>query len=344
MKKALITGITGQDGSYLAELLLEKGYEVHGLVRPASSKLSRIEHLSNDSSLKKRFFLHSGDLCDFPSLKKAVKDIQPDEVYNLATMSHINDFFQMPELTTDVAAMGTLRLLESIRIHCPAARVFQAASSELFGNAKETPQTEETPFSPRSLYGIAKLFSFWAVDHYRKTHGLFACSGILFNHESPRRDGSFVSRKIIAGIAHIHAGLQQKLILGNLDVARDWGYAKDFVDGIWRMLQQDIPEDFILATGRTTTVRKFVEMAFHEAGIKIIWEGIGLDEKGIDCATGQIVVEISSEFFRPIENNIIVGNPSKAKERLGWVPQTSLEELIRIMMNSDREQLQLNKQ
>lgn len=338
MKKALITGITGQDGSYLAELLLEKGYVVHGLIRRDSS-LSRISHLSNDTSLKERLFLHIGDLRDTSSLNQVIQCVQPDEIYNLAAMSHIHDYLHMPEHTMDAAAMGPLRLLEAIKNHCPSARLFQANSSELFGNAKEMPQTEKTPFYPRSLYGIAKLSTFWAIVHYREHHHLFSCNGILFNHESPRRDQTFVSRKITSAIARIHAGLQDKLILGNLDAQRDWGYAKDFVEGMWQMLQQKTAEDFIFATGQAATVRKFVELAFLQAGIEIFWEGEGINEKGIDRSTRKVVVEVSSEFFRPIEDVVLVGDPSKAKQKLGWSHKTSLEELVSLMIMADKEQI-----
>ena len=344
MKKALITGITGQDGSYLAELLLEKGYAVHGLIRHTSN-LDRIEHLCNKDLFKERLFFHKGDLCDSSSLKRVVDFIRPDEIYNLASISHMMESFDMPEHTADVAAMGTLRLLESVRIHCPSAKFYQATSSELFGHAKEMPQTETTPFHPRSLYGVAKLYSFWAVAHYREAYRLFGCNGILFNHESPRRGETFVSRKIILAIVRIHAGLQERLILGNLDAKRDWGYAKDFVEGMWLMLQQQAPEDYILATGQTATVRKFVELAFLEVGMKISWQGKGVNEKGIDSSTGKIIVEVSPKFFRPSEDNVLVGDPSKAKNKLGWVPKTSLQEIVQIMIKSDREQLQdsLNK-
>jgi GDPmannose 4,6-dehydratase len=343
MKKALITGITGQDGSYLAELLLVKGYEVHGLTRQTSLEPGPIGHLCEEESYKERFFLHRGDLRDSSSLKHVIDFVQPDEMYNLASVSHMVESYDRPEHTADVAAMGTLRLLEAIRIHCPTARFYQATSSELFGNAKEMPQTEKTPFSPRSLYGIAKLYSFLAVVHFRETYQLFACNGILFNHESPRRGETFVSRKIVLAALRIHAGLQDKLILGNLDAKRDWGYAKDFVEGMWGMLQREVPEDYVLATGQATTVRKFVELAFLEVGMEISWEGQCLNEKGIDRLTGKVVVQVSPDFFRPVEDNVLVGDPSKAKEKLGWCPKTSLQELVQIMMKSDREQLGMSE-
>lgn len=337
MKKALITGINGQDGSYLAELLLEKGYEVHGLVR--SSKLDRIQHLCDGEDYKHKFYLHQGDLCDSSSLKKIIEAVQPDEIYNLASISHMMESFEKPEHTADVAALGTLRLLELVKMFCPQAKFFQATSSELFGKAQEIPQTETTPFRPRSLYGIAKFYSYLAVNFYRETYRMFACNGILFNHESPRRGEAFVSRKIILAVARIDAGMQEKLILGNLDAKRDWGYAKDFVKGMWQMLQQEVPEDYILATGQTTTVRNFVELAFLEVGLKISWIGSGVNEKGIDCATGKVVVEVSPDFFRPEEDNVLVGDPGKAKKKLNWVPQTPLKELVKIMMKADRENL-----
>lgn len=334
--KALITGITGQDGSYLAELLLEKGYEIHGVVRPTSSKLNQIEHLSHHE----RVTLHHGDMCDSESLQRVIDTVQPDEIYNLAALSHIQDSYDLPEKTTDVAALGTLRILEAIRIYFPSARLFQALSSELFGQSQEAPQTENTPFAPRSIYGAAKLYAYWTVVHYRNFHKLFTCNGILFNHESPRRSETFVSRKIIAGIVRILAGLQDRLVLGNLDAVRDWGYAKDFVEGMWRMLQLEAPEDFILATGQTTTVRRFAELAFREVGIKISWEGQGINEKGIDSATGKIVIEISPLFFRPNETNVLVGDSTKAKQKLGWTNQTTLEKLVQIMVNAELQQME----
>ncbi len=341
MKKALVTGITGQDGSYLAELLLEKGYEVHGLVRRSSSfNLHRIEHLCNDPSLKEWLFLHEGDLGDSSSLKRVVEEVQPNEVYNLAAMSHVKVSFDVPEYTANVDALGTLRLLEAVRTNCPKARFYQASTSELFGKAKEIPQNELTPFYPRSPYGVAKLYGYWAVVNYREAYGLYACNGILFNHESPRRGETFVSRKITIAAARIHAGFQEKLVLGNLDAQRDWGFARDFVEGMWRMLQQDEPEDFVLATGKTTTVRKFVELSFQAVGMDILWEGKGVDEKGRDRATGRIIVEISPEFFRPAEVDLLIGDASKATEKLGWSSKTSLEELVQIMMRADIERVQ----
>ena len=341
MKKALITGITGQDGSYLAELLLEKGYVVHGLVRRSSScNLPRIMHLCQDASLNDRFFLHEGDLSDSSSLKRVVDLVQPDEIYNLAAMSHVKVSFDVPEYTANIDALGTLRLLEAARTNSPHARFYQASTSELFGKVKEIPQSETTPFYPRSPYGVAKLYAYWAVVNYREAYGMYACNGILFNHESPRRGETFVSRKITIAIAQMKAGLQERLVLGNLDAKRDWGYAKDFVVGMWEMLQQDSPEDFVLATGETTSVRDFVELAFREVGIEIAWQGKGVEEKGFDRATGNLLVEVSPEFFRPSEVDLLIGDPSKAKKKLGWSSQTKLQELVSIMVKSDLEMVQ----
>lgn len=336
MKKAFITGITGQDGSYLAELLLEKGYSVHGLVRrSSSSNLCRIQHLINDEWLKDRFFLHEGDLGDFSSLKRAVQATEPDEVYNLAAMSHVKVSFDIPEYTANVDALGVLRLLEAVRSVCPQARFYQASTSELFGKVQEVPQSENTPFHPRSPYGVAKLYAYWIVVNYREAYGMHACNGILFNHESPRRGETFVSRKITIGIARIVAGLQEKIVLGNLEAKRDWGYAKDFVEGMWLMLQQETPEDFVLATGKTATVQHFVELAFREVNIEIIWVGDGLEKKGIDRISRKVLVEVSPEFFRPAEVDFLVGNASKAKQKLNWLPKTTLKELVQLMISSD---------
>lgn len=336
MRIAFITGITGQDGSYLAELLLEKGYIVHGLIRRSSSvNVFRIAHLCENEKLKNRFYLHEGDLCDTNNLKWIIKNIQPEEVYNLGAMTHVKTSFEMPEYTADVDGIGTLRLLESIRQSHPKAKFYQASTSELFGKAQEIPQTERTPFYPRSPYGIAKLYAYWSVINYREAYNLYACNGILFNHESPRRGENFVTRKITLGVAKIKNGLQEKLVLGNLDAKRDWGYAKDYVEGMWLMLQQKAPDDFILATGRTATVREFVEISFAQIGVIIIWKGTGVKEKGIDEKTGRVVVEISSEFFRPSEVELLIGDASKAKNKLHWTPKTSLEELIQLMVHHD---------
>jgi len=336
MKSALITGITGQDGSYLAELLLEKGYQVHGLVRRSSSpNLERIHHI------KDKVTLHEGDLSDSPSLKRIIEAVNPDEVYNLGAMSHVKVSFEIPEYTADVDGLGVLRLLEVIKNFNPKIRFYQASTSELFGKVQEVPQSELTPFYPRSPYGIAKLYAYWAVVNYRESYGLYACNGILFNHESPRRGETFVSKKITMAVARIAAGSDETLVLGNLDAKRDWGYAKDFVEGMWRMLQQESPEDFVLATGETTTVRKFVELAFHHVGLKIRWEGNGVSEKGIG-PEGEVLVEISPQFFRPTEVDLLLGNATKAKDLLGWTPKTSLGELVKIMVDADQKnQLQV---
>ncbi len=333
MKKALITGITGQDGSYLAEFLLEKGYAVHGLVRRTStSNTHRIGHLLDKISL------HEGDLSDSTSIKQIIAKSDPDEIYNLGAMSHVKTSFDMPEYTVDIDGIGVLRLLEAIKSHNPKIRFYQASTSELFGKVREIPQSETTPFHPRSPYGVAKLYAYWIVLNYREAYGLYACNGILFNHESPRRGETFVSRKITLAVAKIAAGLQETLFLGNLDSKRDWGYAKDFVEGMWLMLQQEAPEDFVLATGETTTVRKFVELAFAQEGFLISWEGEGLLEKGVD-QWGRTRVEISPLFFRPTEVDLLIGDPTKAKNKLGWHPKTTLPELVKMMVESDRNEL-----
>lgn len=333
MKKALITGITGQDGSYLAELLVEKGYAVHGIVRRSSSpNLDRIQHLEG------KIHLHEGDLGDSSSLKRIVEKTDPDEVYNLGAMSHVKVSFEMPEYTADVDGVGVLRLLDAIKGHNPKIRFYQASTSELFGKVREIPQSEKTPFYPRSPYGVAKLYAYWIVVNYRESYGMYACNGILFNHESPRRGEAFVSRKITMAAAKIAAGLQKTLLLGNLDAKRDWGFARDFVEGMWLMLQQEKPDDFVLATGETTTVRKFVEMAFNEVGLPIQWKGKGVEEKGMG-PDGRVLIEVSPQFFRPAEVDLLIGDPSKAKKLLGWNPKTSVEELMKMMVRSDRESI-----
>ena len=331
----MITGITGQDGSYLVELLLEKGYRVHGLVRRSStSNLDRIQHLLDSSQ---KISLHEGDLCDSLSMERLIDVVQPDEIYNLAAMSHVKTSFEVPEYTVNVDGIGVLRLLEAMKKNCPHSRFYQASTSELFGKVQQIPQSETTPFYPRSPYGIAKLYAYWSVVNYREAYNLYACNGILFNHESPRRGETFVSKKITLAIAKIAAGLQDKLTLGNLDAKRDWGYAKDFVEGMWLMLQQEKPEDFVLATGETTSVREFVKLSFEEIGIEIAWEGQGIDEKGFEKSSGRLLVEVSPEFFRPSEVDLLVGDASKAKKKLGWASKTSLKELVQVMMKHDLE-------
>ncbi len=334
MKRALITGVAGQDGSYLAELLLEKGYSVLGLVRHSSSpNLKRIKPLLQNSSLQ----IVEGDLLDSFSLRDVLQKFSPDEVYNLAAMSHVKTSFTLPEYTMEVNGLAVLRLLESIRQVIPEARVYQASTSELFGLVTTSSQNELTPFHPRSPYGIAKLCAFWAVRNYKEAYGLYACNGILFNHESPRRGEEFVSRKISLAVNKIARGELEKLFLGNLEAKRDWGYAKEFVYGMWQMLQLDKPEDFVLATGKTHTVRDFVEKAFLEVGITICFEGKGIEEKGRDLATGKILVEVSKEFFRPSEVDLLLGDASKAKQKLGWEAKMSFSELVSLMVKEDRE-------
>lgn len=334
MKRALITGITGQDGSYLAEFLLNKGYAVHGIVRRASSSnLVRIAHLLGNE----RLILHEGDMSDQASLTRAIELAQPEEVYNLAAMSHVKMSFSMPEYALDVDGLGVLRILEAMRQIGSSAKFYQASTSELFGKIREVPQSESTPFYPRSPYGAAKLYAYWITVNYRESYEMYACNGILFNHESPRRGEDFVSRKITLGVAKIKAGLQDKLVLGNLDAKRDWGYAADFVEGMWLMLQQEQPEDFVLATGKATSVRQFVEWAFAEVGISIVWKGQGIKEIGIDERTGKAIVEVSSEYFRPAEVDFLLGNPAKAEQKLKWTPKTSVQELVKLMIQADIE-------
>ena len=341
---ALITGVTGQDGSYLAELLLEKGYEVHGIKRRASQfNTDRIDHIYTDPHEEDvRFFLHYGDLTDSTNLIRIVQETQPDEIYNLAAQSHVQVSFDTPEYTAEVDALGTLRLLEAIRILdlTDQTRFYQASTSELYGQVQEVPQTEETPFYPRSPYAAAKLYAYWITVNYREAYDMHACNGILFNHESPRRGETFVTRKITRAAARIEAGLQEKTYLGNLDAERDWGHARDYVEGMWRMLQRDAPEDYVLATGRTTTVRRFCEMAFEAAGIELVWEGEDEDEVGYDADTGRPVVEIDPRYYRPTEVHQLLGEAEKAREELGWAPSTSLEQLAREMVEQDQADAQ----
>ena len=339
MKKALITGITGQDGAYLAELLLKKGYEVHGLKRRSSLfNTDRVDHLYKDQHEKNvNFFLHYGDLTDSTNLIRLVQETMPDEIYNLAAQSHVAVSFETPEYTANADAIGTLRLLEAIRILDlgDKCKFYQASTSELYGEVQEIPQRETTPFYPRSPYGVAKLYAYWITKNYREAYGYFACNGILFNHESPLRGETFVTRKITRAAARISLGLQEKVYLGNMDAQRDWGHARDYVEGMYLMLQHDEPIDFVLSTGVTHSVRHFVELAFNCVGIEIAWSGSGVDEKGTDKATGKVLVEVDERYFRPAEVEILVGDASLAKEKLGWEPKVTLEELVTEMVESD---------
>lgn len=345
MKKiALITGITGQDGSFLAEFLLDKGYEVHGILRRSSSfNTGRIEHLYLDEWIrdvnKSRLInLHWGDMTDSSSLIRIISEVKPSEIYNLAAQSHVKVSFDVPEFTAETDAIGVLRLLEAVRI-CgleKTCKIYQASTSELFGQVQEVPQKETTPFYPRSPYGVAKMYGFWITKNYRESYNMFCCNGILFNHESERRGENFVTRKITLAAARIAQGYQDKLYLGNLNALRDWGYAKDYVECMWLMLQQENPEDFVIATGEYHSVREFTELAFKECGINIRWVGEGVNEKGVDLNTGKIVVEVDPKYFRPCEVEQLLGDPSKAKEKLGWNPQkTTFNELVSIMVNHD---------
>jgi len=337
--KALITGITGQDGSYLAELLLEKGYEVHGLIRRSSSiNTWRIDQLYNNSEiLNKRLFLHYGDLTDSISLTNLIKEIMPDEIYNLAAQSHVRISFEIPEITAKIDALGVLKLLEIIRKIKPEKEIklYQASTSELYGKVLETPQTESTPFYPRSPYGVAKLYSFWIIKNYRESYNLFACNGILFNHESEKRGFNFVTRKITIGLSKIKLEMQDVLELGNLDAKRDWGYAKDFVKAMWLMLQQEKPEDYVIATGETHSVREFIEVCCKELGIALEWKGTGIDEIGINRTTGKTIIKINPRFFRPAEVELLLGDPTKAKEKLGWEAKIKFLDLVKLMVKSD---------
>lgn len=332
MKRAIITGVTGQDGSYLSELLLSKGYEVHGLIRRHSTPCTeRIDHI-NDA----KFFLHYGDLTDSLCLTNLIRNIQPDEVYNLAAQSHVGISFKVPEYTAEATGVGALKILEAIRQNKSDTKFYQASTSELFGGLPETaPQSEMTPFHPRSPYAAAKLYAYWITVNYREAYGMFASNGILFNHESPRRGAEFVTRKITIAIAKICAGLQDKLSLGNMDAKRDWGYAADYVEGMWRILQYDKPDDFVLATGETHTVREFVELAFSEVGIQIEWRGKGVDERGYCSRTGKLLVDVNPKYFRPAEVDLLLGDPSKAQRLLDWQRKISFRELVKIMVAAD---------
>lgn len=352
MPIALITGITGQDGSYLAEFLLDKGYEVHGIMRRSSSfNTERIEHLYldewvRDMHRRRLLHLHYGDMTDSSSLIRIIADVKPDEIYNLAAQSHVKVSFDVPEYTADTDAVGALRLLEAVRIlglekHC---RIYQASTSELFGKVQEVPQSETTPFYPRSPYAVAKLYAFWIMKNYRESYGMYTANGILFNHESERRGETFVTRKISLAAARIAAGVQDKLYLGNLNARRDWGYARDYVECMWLILQQPEPDDFVIATGEYHTVREFATLAFRRAGIELRWEGKGIDEKGIDIASGKVLVEVDPRFFRPAEVEQLLGNPAKARETLGWNPTaTSFEQLVNLMVDADIKLVNLSR-
>ena len=353
MKTALITGITGQDGSYLTEFLLEKGYKVHGIIRRSSSfNTGRIDHLFNDPNIHdKELFLYHGDLTDSSNLNRLLEKIKPDEIYNLAAQSHVKVSFDIPEYTAEVDAVGTLRFLDAIKESGIQTRFYQASTSELYGKVQQVPQTEKTPFYPRSPYGVAKLYAYWIIVNYREAYNLFACNGILFNHESPRRGETFVTRKITKAVAKIYHGLQDKLTLGNMDAQRDWGYAPDYVQGMWQMLQQDQPGDYVLAAGETHTVREFVEQSFSAADIEIEWTGQGENEKGLVAKTtklnganrvlnaGEVVVEIDPRYYRPTEVDLLIGDAAKAKAQLGWEPKTRFEDLVRLMVEADMEKV-----
>ncbi|MDN5335080.1 MAG: GDPmannose 4,6-dehydratase [Synergistales bacterium] len=339
MKTALITGITGQDGAYLAELLLEKGYEVHGIKRRSSLfNTGRIDHLYQDPHEENvKLHLHYGDLTDSTNLIRIIQEVQPDEIYNLAAQSHVKVSFETPEYTANSDALGTLRLLEAIRILGleKKTRFYQASTSELYGKVAEVPQTEKTPFNPRSPYAAAKLYAYWVTVNYREAYGMFTSNGILFNHESPIRGETFVTRKISRAVAQIKLGLQKKVALGNLDAKRDWGHARDYVEAMWRILQHNEPDDFVIATGETHPVREFVELAFAEAGFHIQWQGAGIDERGIDATTGKTLVEVDPRYFRPTEVDLLHGDATKAREKLGWEPKTSLRQLVSEMVEED---------
>ncbi len=340
MKKALITGITGQDGSYLAELLLEKGYEVHGIIRRSSSfNTSRINHIINNKKYNDRFFFHHGDVTDSSNINRLLEHTKPDEVYNLAAQSHVQVSFEIPDYTAQVDALGTLRFLDAIRKTNSSTKFYQASTSELFGKVQEIPQKETTPFYPRSPYAVAKLYAYWIIVNYRESYDLFACNGILFNHESPRRGETFVTRKITRAAARIKEGIQEKLLLGNLNSMRDWGYAPEYVEGMWLMLQQDKPNDVLLATGKQYSVRDFASLAFNELGIEIKWIGENEEEYGINKKTGKVIVEIDPRYYRPTEVDTLLGDPSKAKTLLGWESKMPFNKLVKTMVEADWEKV-----
>lgn len=341
-KKALITGITGQDGSYLAEFLLEKGYEVHGMIRRSSSfNTGRIDHLFNDPEiLNHKLFLYYGDLTDSSNLNRLLEKIQPDEIYNLGAQSHVKVSFEIPEYTAEVDAMGTLRFLDAIKDTGIKTKFYQASTSELFGKVREVPQTEKTPFYPRSPYAVAKLYSYWIIINYREAYNLFACNGILFNHESPRRGGTFVTRKITRAAARIKYGIQDKVSLGNLNAKRDWGYAPEYVEGMWEMMQLDKADDFVMATGETHTIREFADVAFKELNMDLEWQGDGVNEKGIELKTGKTLVAINPQYFRPTEVDLLIGDATKAQKAFGWKPKVKFDELAKLMAKADWKKVQ----
>ncbi len=338
-KSALITGITGQDGSYLAELLLEKGYDIHGLVRRASTfNRGRIEHLLSDPTLKERLHLHYGDLSDSSSINQILKKVKPNEIYHLGAQSHVRISFDIPEYTGDVTGLGTLRILDAIRESGIETKFYQASSSEMFGEVAEIPQRESTPFHPRSPYGVAKVYGYWITVNYRESYDMFACNGILFNHESPRRGENFVTRKITISLAQIKAGTMESFSLGNLDAKRDWGFAGDYVKAMWMMLQAPKADDYVISTGETHTVREFVEHATRHIGMDLEWKGKGLDEKGVDKKTGKTIVTIDPRFFRPAEVDLLIGDCTKAKKQLKWEPAMNFQQLVETMMDADMKQ------
>ena len=340
MRKALITGVTGQDGSYLSEFLLKKDYIVHGLIRRSSSfNTGRIDHIINDERYKERFFFHHGDVTDTSNLNRLLEKIQPDEIYNLAAQSHVKVSFDIPDYTAQVDALGTLRFLDAIRETKLHTKFYQASTSELYGKVQEIPQNEKTPFYPRSPYAVSKLYAYWIIVNYREAYNLFACNGILFNHESPRRGETFVTRKITRAACRIKRGLQKVLFLGNLNSKRDWGYAPEYCEGMWMMLQEDKPSDYVLATGENHTIRDFCELSFKELGISIEWQGKGIDEIGIDSNSGKKIICVDKKYFRPTEVDQLLGDPSKAFKRLNWEPKTKLKDLVKIMIRSDLDKV-----
>tara|TARA_Y100000310_G_scaffold338002_1_gene426505 strand:- start:553 stop:1596 length:1044 start_codon:yes stop_codon:yes gene_type:complete len=346
MKKALITGVTGQDGSYLAEFLLEKGYEVHGLVRRTSLfNRTRLKDIyRNYQDRKNNFYLHYGDMSDASSIFRIISKVRPDEIYNLAAQSHVKVSFEIPEYTANSDGLGLLRILETVKqLGLNNTKIYQASTSELYGLAQETPQKETTPFYPRSPYGVAKLYAFWIAVNYREAYDLFVCNGILFNHESERRGENFVTRKITRGVASIKLGLQSKIYLGNLRAKRDWGHAKDYVESMWLMLQQEKPSDYVIATGESHTVKEFVELAFERAGINIQWQGEGINEKGVDAETGRVLVETDPNYYRPCDVDFLLGDPTKAKNKLGWEPKIRIRELVNLMVDHDLKSLSGSK-